>query len=65
MMHVKTGCTLKLTSEVGMIKDSMRDFVTAKERLSFKSVFYKKFSLITFIVIVFAIGSIELCQTQF
>lgn len=48
-----------------MIKDSMRDFVTAKERLSFKSVFYKKFSLITFIVIVFAIGSIELCQTQF
>lgn len=59
MMLVWTECMLSLNSlEVGMSSNSMRDFVTPKERLSTPSKF-NWYELIAVIITVFALGSVQ------
>lgn len=58
-MRVWTGCMQNPKDlEVGMNKSSMSDFVTSKERLSFKSK-SNWYDLIAVIIIVVALGSLQ------
>lgn len=61
MMLVWTGCTQNPNDlGDGMNKGSMKDFITAEQRLNNLSVSkFNWFEFVAFIVIIFAIGSLQ------